>query len=379
VTSSPYDRWQCPALDISFFYDTIRHIPRERLIVMGAHISERLDVSLRATGAAAAVVHEPERTIVDMCVEGLVAGAPGVAMLDGDRVHRGPAPLPVDLDAMPFPAFDKLPLTRYYYELMGRNFAILEGSRGCPYRCSFCYLGMYGNRFRQKTAGRFFEEIRWAVTRHGVRNLYFMDLEFALNRRFVRELCEMILRSGLSFNWCCQTRVTDVDEELVALMKRAGCSLIHFGIESGSERLLRETGKKISIEAAANAIAVTNRQGVRSALFMNLGFPGETAADVKATRDLARTLEPSFASFHIVIPFPGTPLARRTALPVLGAEKYPQSMAASEAEFGRLKRELRRCYMEFYLRPRQIRRMWRDADRTMLWHQARALADLVFT
>jgi hypothetical protein len=70
ATSSPYDRWQCPALDITFFYDTIRHVPRERLIVMGAHVSERLDVSLRATGARAAIIHEPEATILDICVNG---------------------------------------------------------------------------------------------------------------------------------------------------------------------------------------------------------------------------------------------------------------------------------------------------------------------
>ena len=277
VTSSPYDRWQCPALDITFFYETIRYIPRDRLVVMGAHVSERLEVSLRATGAAAAIVHEPEAVILDLCEHGISRDRPGVAVLEGDRLYQGPAPKPLDLESAPYPAFGKLPLERYYYELMGRDFAILEGSRGCPYRCTFCYLGMYGERFRQKSVPRFFEEIRWAVTRHGCKNLYFMDLEFALNRRFVRGLCEAILESGLSFNWCCQTRVSDVDDELVALMKRAGCNLIHFGVESGSERLLRETGKKISLAQAEEAIAITNRHGVRSAVFMNLGFPGETS------------------------------------------------------------------------------------------------------
>ena len=379
ATSSPYDRWQCPALDITFFYDTIRHIPRERLVIMGAHVSERLDVSLRATGAAAAIVHEPEAVIVDLCEHGISRGRPGLAVLEGDQVHQGPAAKPLDLESAPFPAFQKLPLTRYYYELMGRDFAILEGSRGCPYRCTFCYLGMYGNRFRQKSVPRFFEEIHWAVTRHGCRNLYFMDLEFALNRRFVQGLCEAILESGLSFRWCCQTRVSDVDDELVALMKRAGCTLIHFGVESGSERLLLETRKQISLEQAEEAIAVTNRHGVRSAVFMNLGFPGETPDDVTATREFAVKLKPSFASFHLVIPFPGTPLAKQVAVPMLAPERYPQSTAMTEAEFGRLKRELRRCYARFYLRPQQLRRLWRDADRSMIWQQARALADLAFT
>jgi radical SAM superfamily enzyme YgiQ (UPF0313 family) len=379
VTSSPYDRWQCPALDITFFYDAIRHIPRDRLVVMGAHVSERTDVTLRATGAAAAILHEPEPTILDVCRNGIRPGAPGLAVLDDGAVRRGPEPAALDLESAPFPAFDKLPMGRYYYELMGRDFAILEASRGCPYRCTFCYLGMYGARFRQKSVGRFLAEIEWAVREHGCRNLYFMDLEFALNRRFVRSLCEAMLSKGLRVQWCCQTRVSDVDDELVALMKRAGCTLIHFGVESGSERILQQTDKKITLEQAIEAVAVTNRHGVRSAVFMNLGFPGETVDDVRATRRFAQKLAPSFASFHLVIPFPGTPLGRAAAAPALAPEQYPQSMPVSEREFERLKRDLRRCYAEFYLRPQQIRRLWRETRPSMLWQQARALSDLVFT
>jgi MoaA/NifB/PqqE/SkfB family radical SAM enzyme len=379
ATSSPYDRWQCPALDITFVSDTIRDIPRDRLVIMGAHVSERVDVLLRSTLARAAIVHEPEQTILDVCRHGLRAGAPGLAMLEGDTVLHGPEPAPLDLEATPFPALRKLPLDRYYYELMGRDFAIMEASRGCPFRCTFCYLGMYGKRFRQKSVDRFLAEIRWTVCEAGVRNIYFMDLEFALNRRFVVELCNRILAGNLRFNWCCQTRVSDVDDELVALMKRAGCSLIHFGIESGSDRILQETAKRISVADAERAIAITNRHGVRSAVFMNIGFRGETAEDVQATRELAVRLAPSFASFHIVIPFPGTPLGRDVSLADLAPEQYPQSLAASEEEFARLKRELRRCYARFYLRPAQLRRMWREGNRSLVWQQVRTLADLAFT
>ena len=379
VTSSPYDRWQCPALDITFFYETIRDVPRDRLVIMGAHVSERVDVLLPATGARAAIIHEPEGTIVDVCRHGVRAGAPGLAVVEGDTVIRGPEPVPLDLETAPFPALRKLPLDRYYYELMGREFAILEGSRGCPFRCTFCYLGMYGKRFRQKSVGRFLAEIRWAVNEAGCRNLYFMDLEFALNRRFVMELCDRMLSEGLRFNWCCQTRVSDVDDELVAMMKRAGCSLIHFGIESGSDRILADTAKRISVADAERALAITNRHAVRSAVFMNIGFRGETAADVRATRELAVRLAPSFASFHIVIPFPGTPLGRDVSMDGLPVERYPQSLATSEQEFARLKRELRRCYARFYLRPAQLRRLWRDGNRSLVWQQARTLADLAFT
>jgi radical SAM superfamily enzyme YgiQ (UPF0313 family) len=377
VTSSPYDRWQCPALDITFFYDTIRHIPRERLIMMGAHVSERPEVSLVHTGAAAAVVHEPEVTVLDVCRNGLYDGQAGIARLGDGSLRRGPAAAPLDLDAAPFPAYHQLPMDRYFYELMGDRFALLEASRGCPYRCSFCYLGMYGPRFRQKSVERFVDEVQWAVDRHGCRNLYFMDLEFALNRRFVLGVCEAIASRGIRVSWCCQTRVTDVDDEVLRAMKRAGCRLIHFGVESGSERILRSTGKNITTDDAIRAIGLTRRHGIASAVFMNVGFPGETADEMRATRSFAVKLDPTFASFHIVMPFPGTHLARQIEAPALAPEKYPASIAATEKEFRELKRQMRRCYAAFYLRPRYLTRAWRELGTPMVWRQARVMADLV--
>lgn len=377
VTSSPYDRWQCPALDITHFYETIAEMPRDRLVVMGAHVSERLQATLTASGAAAAIVHEPEPVIREVCRQGLQAGLPGLAMLQDGQVHQGPpAPL-LDLESAPFPAFHRLPMDRYYYEIMGDRFALLESSRGCPYRCTFCYLGMYGTKFRQKSVERFFEEVRWAVEVQGRRNLYFMDLEFALNRRFVVGLCDAILRHGLRFAWCCQTRVTDVDDELVALMRRAGCRVIHFGVESGSDRVLKQTGKKITTSDAITAIETTKRHGVDSVVFMNVGFPGETADEMRETRDFARRLDPTFASFHIVMPFPGTPLGQAFDSERLPAHRYADSVATTTAELKALKRQLRRCYASFYLRPKPLVRLARRAGVGHLWHQARTFADLI--
>jgi radical SAM superfamily enzyme YgiQ (UPF0313 family) len=378
VTSSPYDRWQCPALDITFFYDTVACLPRERLVIMGAHVSERLETSLMQSRASAAVIHEPETTVLDICRHGIYEGQRGVAFLRDGTLQRGPEPEPLDLERAPFPAFDQLPMSRYYYELMGRRFAILEASRGCPYRCTFCYLGMYGKRFRQKSVERFCEEVNWTVKRHDCRNLYFMDLEFALNRKFVSAFCESMLRRGVDVRWCCQTRVTDVDDELVALMKRAGCRLIHFGVESGAERILKSTGKKISIDDAVRAVDITRRHGVASAVFMNVGFPGETREERRATRAFALKLNPTYASFHIVMPYPGTPLASTLPSPDLPAHEYPCTTATSHEEFAALKRELRLCYASFYLRPTFLRRLWQESGPSLMWQQARALSDLVF-
>jgi anaerobic magnesium-protoporphyrin IX monomethyl ester cyclase len=378
VTSSPYDRWQCPALDISYFYEAISEMPKDKLVVLGPHASERPHQVLSGTGASAAVLHEPEETILDICRNGLRAGQPGVARLDGETLVQGAAVAPMDLERAPFPAFHHLSMSSYYYELMGRDFALLEASRGCPYRCTFCYLGMYGQIFRQKSPERFCAEVEWTARTHGCRNFYFMDLEFALRRRFVEAFCELLLRRKVNVNWCCQTRVTDVDDSLVGLMARAGCKLIHFGVESGSARILAKTGKKIQLEDAQRAVSATRRHGIASAVFMNLGFPGETASERRETRAFARSLDPTYASFHLVTPYPGTPLAREVPSHDLPWHLYPASTATSDREFHLLKQQLRLAYASFYLRPRALWRMCASSDVSMLWSKGRVVLDLVF-
>ena len=278
VTSTPYDRWQCPSLDIQFFFDTLTHIPSKKLYVMGAHVTERPKAILKQCGARAAILHEPEQTILDLVCSDTHGETPprvpGIAYLEQGRLQQTPAREYLkDLDQLPFPAYHLLKMSQYRYEFMGKRFAILEGSRGCPFRCSFCYLGMYGSRFRQKSLERLLEEVQYVHRRFGVRNIYFMDLEFGLNREYLHDFCERLIELKLNVDWCCQTRVTDVDRELLSCMKRSGCRLIHFGVEAGSERVLKQTGKGITENDCVKALDLTRRAGIRTALFMNFGFP----------------------------------------------------------------------------------------------------------
>jgi len=382
VTSTPYDRWQCPALDISFFYDTIRHIPREMLYIMGAHVSERPETSLKATGARAAIIHEPELTILDICQRDLYAGQRGVATLENGRIVKGPeVEFLNEMDAMPYPAFHHLPMRRYYYEVMGRDFAILESSRGCPYRCTFCYLGMYGPAFRQKSVERFVDEVEWAVRTHGLRNIYFMDLEFALNKKFVIPFCEALIKRDLGLHWCCQTRVNDVSDEVLSLMKRAGCKLIHFGVEAGTEHVLAATNKKITKADAERAMRLMKKYEMQSILFMNLGFPGETIEDMDATIDFAIRLNPTFVSFHLIVPFPGTKLAEMVGIDEkdLPPELYPQFNDKATVDLPTLKRQLRKAYRRFYLRPGYMWHSLVGSERHFLWDKCKILYNLVGT
>ena len=275
----------------------------------------------------------------------------------GGRFVRSPGRKnPENLGLLPRPAFHLLPMKRYFYEFMGDRFAVLETSRGCPHRCNFCYTGMFGPHFRQKPLDRVMDEIEYASGSFGVKNIYFMDLEFGVDRNFVLALCEGLIRKKTPIRWCCQTRVTDVDRETLRWMKRAGCSLIHFGVEAGSARILSQTGKGITVSDCTRALALVHQAGIRSALFMNFGFPGETAAEMKKTIDLAIKLNPTYAAFHLVVPFPGTRLARSLGVepesfPVFAYPQYNQR----DHDLGALKSTLRKAYLRFYLRPSFVR------------------------
>jgi anaerobic magnesium-protoporphyrin IX monomethyl ester cyclase len=366
VTSTPYDRWQCPSLDIAFFFNTIDQIPRERLYVMGAHVTERPKAILRRSRARLAILGEPEQTILELARRDtpseLPPDIPGIAYLKGDRLVRSaPREFIEDLDELPYPAYHLLDMDRYYYEFMGGNFVILEGSRGCPHQCRFCYLGMYGRRFRQKSLDRLVAETAYVRDRFHVRNIYFMDLEFALNRGFVHSFCEALLRHKMGIHWCCQTRVTDVDDDLLHLMKQAGCRLIHFGVEAGSPRILKQTGKGITVPDCERAVSLTRKHGIRTALFMNFGFPDETRAEMASTIRLAIQLDPDYVAFHLIVPFPGTRLAQEVHLnpEAFPAHLYPHYNFVHH-DLKTLKSILRRAYLRFYLRPSYLIRSIKD-------------------
>lgn len=357
ITSTPYDRWQCPSLDIQFFFDTVRHIPRNRLYIMGAHVTERPETILRQSRARAAILGEPEQTILDIAQKDgndeISADIQGVAYLKGNRlIKTTPRDNPVDMNQLPRPAYHLLKMDQYRYEFMGGEFAILEGSRGCPHGCSFCYLGMYGPRFRQKRLDRLLDEVRYINREFQVQNIYFMDLEFGLDRKHLISFCKALVDLNLGVQWCCQTRVTDVDGEVLKWMKMAGCRLIHFGVEAGSNRILHQTGKGITVNDCVRALNLTQKAGIETALFMNFGFPGETLREMNATVKLAIRLNPTYAAFHLIVPFPGTRLARETGLNMAAfpPHLYPHYNFIDH-DLKTLKSILRRAYLRFYLRP----------------------------
>jgi radical SAM superfamily enzyme YgiQ (UPF0313 family) len=346
VTTTPLDRWQCPTLDTEATFRFIRGFPSAKTWVAGAHGTMRPQWVLGETGAAGLLIGEPESAIGQIVASDPGAGGPGLAVpRGGDVLARRAEPL--DLECLPVPAFDLLRIESYHYELLGGRFLVLETARGCPFGCTFCSREMYGRPVRRKSGAQVLEEIDRALHETRFRHAYFIDLEFTFHREPVAALCEQILSRGWSFGWTCQTRFDQVERELLLLMRRAGCRLIHFGVETGAERQVEALRKGLSLEQIRVQHELVQRCGLQTALFFLLGHPGETAAEQEATIDLACELNPDYASFNIASPYPGTRF-HETASPF--EEPFPAYDQRSH-KLEALERMRRRALRRFYLRP----------------------------
>jgi len=286
---------------------------RARLLAGGPHATLLPEEPLRH-GFDGVVAGEGE-TVVVQAVEALAGrrspdGIPGLAWRDGDgAIRRGPpAQPPADLDALPWPALH-LADPAHYDPV--QDCVLLMSSRGCPARCAYCAGGLFGRRFRFRSADSVAAEM---LDRHrtlGARHFLFVDDSMGVNRKRLRRLCQLLVEAGRPVTWQMMTRVDSVDDEVLAQLARAGCTRIDYGVESGSPETLRRIHKPHTVEMVRRVVPATARAGIQPYVFFILGFPWEDAAALRQTLALMRELSPWVENFHpaiasILIPFPGT-------------------------------------------------------------------------
>ncbi|HUT53225.1 MAG TPA: radical SAM protein [bacterium] len=248
--------------------------------------------------------------LVKKILEGDAGAAEGIAgvLAPGDT-NGNERPVIPDLDALPFPDRDSLPAGRYRHPLWGRQaVTTMITSRGCPYRCIFCDKHTCGSKWRARSAGNVLAEMEEIVKRRGVRRIMIYDDLFTLQRDRVIEICRGIIERGLQFKWKCEGRVNRVDAETLSWMKRAGCDMIAYGVETATERGLKFLQKDITVDQAREAFALTRAAGIQTLGYFLLGIPGETMEDEMETVRLAIELRADYAQFGVLSAFPGTPL-----------------------------------------------------------------------
>jgi anaerobic magnesium-protoporphyrin IX monomethyl ester cyclase len=363
--------------------------PETTIIVGGPHISSMAGETMtRFRDFDIAVVGEGEEILVrllnNLDSDGSLESVPGIVYMDGDKVRTNPTlPINRDLDHLPMPAWDLLPNFPKAYPAAVYDFprlpvATIAASRGCPFHCKFCDTSTFGAQVRAYSPERVFELMQHLQADYGVRHILFVDDLFLASKPRTRKLCELIIASGTKITWSCTARVDTVKPDILSLMKQAGCWEISFGLESGSNEILKSMDKAADIARSEQAINWTAAAGIRTKGLFILGYPGETKQTIQITKDFIRRLPIQIMNLTKFTPYPGSPIYRELYGTNIRDDHWrkmngmnflwaPEGMTVDE-----LDQNYQDVLLSFYRRPRM---MWYYTKLTLRYpaHLARLL------
>jgi radical SAM superfamily enzyme YgiQ (UPF0313 family) len=318
---------------------------------------------------------ESFRILVDKLTSGgSVADVPGLAYRDTDGTVRftPKGPLIDDLDKLPFPARDLLPTHLYHVpatrEDGGGAAANMITSRGCPYHCTYCDSQViWTRRVRLRSPMNVVDEIQECYEQYGARTFTFHDDIFCMKRERTIEICREICRRKLDITWSCMTRVNFVWPDAVAAMKKAGCAKLLFGLESGSNEILKILQKNATTEQAREAFRITKAAGIKTGGSFMIGNIGDTEETIRQTIAFAKSLDPDTIGFFVAVPYPGTQMYKEAKklgylrkdlawedFAVVGKGRSPMELPNLSAE--RIRELQIKALREFYFRPRYMLR-----------------------
>ena len=254
---------------------------------------------------------EGEHTIAHLATtiqsQGPLDNIPGISYkVNGKIVHNPDRPQIANLDDLPFPAKHLL-LEKETYP--SRAFGRLFTARGCPYHCIFCAAhALWTRKVRFRSPENVVQEIEQVKKIFGTRHFYFDDDTFTLNERRVMAICNLIIEKDLRISWGCETRAGQVSPDLARKMREAGCEYCNIGVESGDEEILKKIKKGVTIEQVKNTRKIMKDVGMAFNAYFIIGFPWETAAEIKRTVTLMKELNPERAFYGIATPYPKTEL-----------------------------------------------------------------------
>jgi anaerobic magnesium-protoporphyrin IX monomethyl ester cyclase len=289
------------------------------VMVGGVHCNFYPGSSLIDFNAHVAADGESEETILDLLDRKESRDfrtVPGVMWSEADELRRTPRrPLLRDIDSLPLPARHLLPREDIVLSdrLAGTDLrmAHVMFSRGCPFPCSFCAAGQTRIQYRSGASARL--ELEHLIAEYGIEGFAIVDDNFIVNKNKVGDICDSI--ADLHLKWSALSRVDTVDARLLDRMARSGCIEIKYGMESGSETLLRAMRKNTKRAQIIHAVEAAADAGILPKVFIIHGFPGENSDSTRETIELLRRLGPSLnrVSLFRFVPLPGTEVYERAA------------------------------------------------------------------
>ncbi|MEN6440726.1 MAG: radical SAM protein [Syntrophobacter sp.] len=364
--------------------DTVRNNSTAKILVGGPHPSALPEQCLTDNEAIDFVITgEGEKPLV-LLVSALqnggdLSGISGLIYRDGSRiVNNGPGNAIEKLDDLPLPARHLFPVHKYKtHPPYGKKnpYTTLITSRGCPFHCTYCSKSVFGRKYRAMSPPRVVAEIRHIVDKYGIREIHFYDDDFTIDMKRAEKICDLLIEEGIDISWSCTTRVDLVNANLLDKMKRAGCWLISYGVETADPEILKGIRKGYTMENVKDAFRLTRNAGLRTIAFLMVGLPGETEETLRRTIGFSLALNPDFVSWGITASYPGSELYETGIKQGLGFRHVPHAGAngngdghASGSPYGdgyavlykgaftraELEKWVKGANRKFYLRPSYI-------------------------
>jgi anaerobic magnesium-protoporphyrin IX monomethyl ester cyclase len=244
----------------------------------------------------------------EMVAHGDLSSIKGLAWRSAGEIKLNPDRLFIpDLNELPLPMHHLLPLDSYRMPLIKGPYSFVVPSRGCPAGCKFCIKHVsYNYSVRLRSAENIMAEL-CGLKKLGINNVMMYADLFTVNRDQVVSICKAMIEEKIDMHWICNSRVDYVDEEMLSLMGQAGCHMISWGIESGSEEILKRIRKGADPSKAKQALNWAKKAGIKNFGYFIIGLPGETEETIQQTITFSKKLPLNVAIFHIAAPYPGTP------------------------------------------------------------------------
>jgi anaerobic magnesium-protoporphyrin IX monomethyl ester cyclase len=285
------------------------------VVAHGSDATDQTEAYLR-NGVDFVLRGEAEQTLVELC-SSILSGnphlnIPGLVYLDaaGNPVpNANRTPKNPSWNTLPKPARELIDLEPYrqaWIAAHGHFSTNVVASRGCPYHCNWCAKPISGNKFQIRPARLVAAEIRELKERYGVQHIWFGDDVFALNHHWVQDFANEIEAMQCVLPFKIQSRADLMTHTTVAGLKRAGCTEVWMGVESGSQKVLNAMDKGLRVSDVVTARSRLGDEGIRACFFLQFGYPGETWEDIQQTIALVRNTHPDDIGISFSYPLPGT-------------------------------------------------------------------------
>jgi radical SAM superfamily enzyme YgiQ (UPF0313 family) len=285
------------------------------VVAHGSDATDQAEAYLR-NGVDFVLRGEAEQTLVELCSTVLSARShldiPGIVYLnDAGEPIQSTARLPKNpsWNTLPQPARELIDLEPYrqaWTSAHGHFSANVVASRGCPYHCNWCAKPISGNKFQIRPASLVAAEIRELKERYGVQHIWFGDDVFALNHHWVQDFADQVEAMKCVLPFKVQSRADLMIHTTVTGLKRAGCTEVWMGVESGSQKILNAMDKGLRVSDVVTARSRLADEGIRACYFLQFGYPGETWEDIQQTIALVRNTHPDDVGISFSYPLPGT-------------------------------------------------------------------------